>query len=352
MKKIHLIVKEVINETPESVRVVFNNPQINYEPGQFLTIACSPADKEVRRAYSLCSSPHTDTYPAIALKRVQGGQVSNWICDNIKEGQTITGFEPIGHFTAKPEADKRRHFVMIGGGSGITPLFSMIKSVLKEEPQSIVSLIYGNRNEEQIMFKKTLEEMSRQHPGRLRVVHVLSRPAANWQGPSGRLTADLLKELVYQLTPATAVEDTLFYLCGPSGMMETAVQTLTNIGVKGKQIHRESFTATIEESSTPPTPKAETEFSGESQVTVIDDGDEYHFTVPADELILEAGLDAGHDMPYSCQSGVCTACRGKITNGKATTDEADALTDAEIQEGYVLTCVAKALTPQITIELG
>ncbi|WP_224995149.1 ferredoxin--NADP reductase [Cesiribacter sp. SM1] len=356
---LNLRIREVVQETPDAISIVFEHPadkKITYKPGQFFTLIPTVEGKKVRRAYSVCTSPYTDPYPAVTVKRVEGGLVSNFLNSQLRAGDTLEVMEPMGHFTIEPDAAKRRHIVLLGGGSGITPLMSIAKSVLAQEPGSQVSLVYANRNLESIIFKKGLEELQQQYSSRFHVIHVLDQPPAGWTGPSGLLTPANLPQLLEQLPkwPQSEVE---YFVCGPEGLMICVDQTLQALNIPKAQVHKESFVAgKTEKVSEEPglaTPGAgATEGPKTREVTVILDGEEYKFSVEPDKTILETALDLDIDLPYSCQSGLCTACRGKCMSGKVHMDEDEGLSDSEKEEGYVLLCVGHPKTDDVIIEIG
>lgn len=355
IKYYNLRVRQVIQETADAISIVFDHPEekITYKPGQFFTLMPVIDGKKVRRAYSVCTSPYTDPYPAVTVKRVEGGLVSNFLADNLKTGDVLEVMEPMGTFTVEPRAEHTRHIILLGGGSGITPLMSIAKSVLQQEPNSQVSLIYANRNENSIIFRTTLEELQQSYPDRFKLIHVLDEAPLNWECPTGLLIPSLLKELLQQL-PQTPAEGTEYFMCGPEGMMVNVEETLKELPIPKERIHRESFVAgktqKVEGAADPVAaaddgPKAR-------EVTIILDGEEFKFTVQPDKTILETAIELDIDMPYSCQSGLCTACRGKCLSGKVTMDEEEGLSESEIEEGYVLNCVGHPLTDDVVIEIG
>jgi len=351
MKHFHLKVKEVIQETPDAVTIAFWHPlseMIKYQAGQFLTILLTINGEKVRRSYSMSSSPHTDTAPAVTVKRVQGGLVSNWLLDNVKEGDFLEVLEPMGHFQVLPDARNARSIVLIGAGSGITPLISIAKSVLKVEADSRVILLYGNRQEDSIIFKQQLEELQRVYGERFVLHYALSQPTGEWTGLKGRLTQTNILDILEGVggLGGPSVE---FFLCGPDGLMETTKETLMNWGIVEEKIHRESFaTATTH-------PVHEADEDDESlktqEIKVLYEGEEYTFNVEPHQTILEAALELDIDLPYSCQAGMCTACMGKCTSGKVQLDEEDGLTKSELAQGYILTCVARPVTKGVVIEI-
>lgn len=343
---LNLKVKEVVREIADAVSIHFEQPEgetISYKSGQFLTVIVNVNGKEERRAYSLCSSPFVDAHPAVTVKRVEGGLVSNHLNDNVKAGDVIKLMEPNGNFTTDFSASNERHIVLFGGGSGITPLMSIAKSTLDQEPNSKVTLVYANRNAESIIFDEAINKMS--SDDRFNVVHVLETISSEFECHEGYLS----KEIIAQVLETLEVGKAEIFVCGPTPMMDLTLSSLSALGVPDSQVRKESFVSTAD------TAKEENANDGEivaREITVIYDGDEYKYTVEPGETILEKGLDEDVDLPFSCQSGLCTACRGKCVSGKVKMDEDEGLSEAEINEGYVLPCVSHPLTDDVVIEIG
>lgn len=352
VKYFHLKVKEIVRETPEAITIHFWHPlseQIKYQAGQFLTLMPVIDGQKVRRSYSMSSSPQADTAPAVTVKRVPGGLVSNWLNDHLKEGDFLETMEPMGHFTVQPDVRNGRTVVLIGAGSGITPLLSIAKSVLKIETESRVVLLYGNRNETSIIFRDKLHEMGQQFGERLVVKHSLSQPLNGWQGHAGRLNKTQILRLLEEI-PALTATDCDYYLCGPDDMMEEAKRALAILEVNPARVHKESFVGAASHGEVVED-EADDDSLKTQEVTVLYEGSEYKFTVKPHQTILEAALDLDIDLPYSCQAGMCTACMGKCTSGKIRLDEEDGLTESELKAGYILTCVAHPLSKDVVIEV-
>lgn len=354
-----LRVKKVVNETADAVSVHFEKPAegFDYIAGQYLTLKVQVGDEELRRAYSLCSSPTEDEDLIVAIKRVSGGKVSNWIPDNIKEGDTIEVYPPLGKFTVEVDPARSHHYILLGGGSGITPLMSIIRTVLKSEPNSKMTLVYGNRNIDSIIFADKLEWLDGQYSDRFRVIHALNEAPEGWTGLTGMLTRQVLLPLFQDLLGIDNLKKT-FHMCGPAAMMEEAETALNFLGVDKSDIKRELFTAKIPQ--TDAEPKAETqspEGNGEVElkrdtyeVTVILDGKESVITVPPEKAVLDVAIQEGLDPPFACQLGICTTCRAMCHKGAVEMDESEGLTDDEIEEGFVLTCQAHPLMPGVVLE--
>jgi ring-1,2-phenylacetyl-CoA epoxidase subunit PaaE len=349
-----LTVKDVIQETKDAISIVFETPageNIKYKSGQFLTLIISVKGKEIRRAYSLCSSPFVDKDMAVMVKRVDDGLMSNWLPDNLKKGSKLRVMEPIGKFTTDYDKGNKRHIIMFAGGSGITPMMSIIKSILSQEPDSICSLIYCNRDIDSIIFKNELDRLQTIDEGRLHVIHVLDNAPMNWQGYSGLLNHDMLSKLVERI-PDWGIERTTYLMCGPEGMMKNVDTLLAARNISKDKIFKESFVQGTIDKEAKKEAAAESEELKERVVTIRYDGQEFKVTVPPNKAILETALDQGIDLPYSCQSGLCTACRGKALSGKVKLDEEEGLSQSERAEGYVLTCVGHPLTDDVVIEIG
>ncbi len=362
-----LNVVELTQETDDAVTIHFEHPQrqaVACAPGQFLTLIlpCGPGGKKERRAYSLSSTPSEAPRLSVTVKRVAGGLVSNYLLDTVRVGQQLEAMAPLGNFTLTPQPGAARSIVLVGAGSGVTPLMSILKAVLRDEPRSHVLLVYGNRNADSVIFGAQLRQLEAQHGGRLQVEHVYSQPT----GPvaahqhTGRLNRTMLLRILEQ-RPQFAPAGSEYFLCGPEGMMLEAKAALELLGVPAERIRRESFVAAAETQEA-----AATQPNGHGDVSAADDdgqvqartvtvhyeGSEYQFEVTPAQTILEAALDQDIDLPYSCQAGLCTACRGKCLSGKVHLDEREGLSDAEMKQGYVLVCVGHPLTSDVVIEIG
>ena len=353
MKYYRLKVQEIVKETPDTITIHFQQPSqepIPYKPGQFLTLIVEINGEKVRRSYSMSSSPHLDKTLAVSVKRVSNGKVSNYLNDRLRVGDSLEVMEPMGTFSPVLHASQQRHAVLFGAGSGITPLISIIKSILATESRSQVSLIYGNRNTESIIFRKQLEALSTQYAGRFNLVHVLSQPEDNWNGHTGRLNQTSILKLLEHL-PNVDRPDTEYYMCGPEGLMDEVKKALAIMHVASDRMHKESFVTSTSVVTPVVADEPVSNVIVTRDVTVIYEGSEYKFTVTPKQTILEAALDQDIDLPFSCQSGLCTACRGKCLSGKVKLDEEDGLSEHELKEGYVLTCVGHPLTNNVVIEI-
>ncbi|MFN8298131.1 MAG: 2Fe-2S iron-sulfur cluster-binding protein [Chitinophagales bacterium] len=347
MSRFHkLKVAEVRNETADAVSVSFQVPDelkanFNYLPGQYTTLKLVVNGENVNRSYSFCSSPFTGELPTIAIKRVSGGKGSNYINDNFKPGLEVEVMEPMGNFHSAISPANAKHYVLFAGGSGITPVFSILKSVLTQETGSRVTLFYGNRNEESIIFKNHIEDLLGTYASRLKVVHIFDTPLNAAHPYSGFMVKDMALKLLRENTDLN-FQQAEFFICGPTPMMKEVESALQLLGIPKERLHIEYFTAKAEEdkqaAGVGAAVKDETPFTGKTKVKIIWDGRQAEFEVSEKETILEAALDAGYDPPYSCMVAACCTCRAKLISGKVEMDDRESLTDAEIAKGYVLTC--------------
>ncbi|MFD1187936.1 2Fe-2S iron-sulfur cluster-binding protein, partial [Pontibacter rugosus] len=356
---LNLKVVEITKETVDAATIHFEHPDkknIDYKPGQFLTLIIPVEGKEIRRSYSLSSTPHESPRLSVTVKRVDGGLMSNYLLDTLQVGQEMKVMEPIGNFCLTCAPSNQRHVLLFGAGSGITPLMSILKAVLREEPNSQVTLVYGNRNEASVIFREQLQELQAKFEARLQVEYVYSQPTHDCEH-RGRMNQSLVLKILERRRLAK-VENAVYFMCGPEGMMEEVRHALDVLHVPADRIFRESFVSnklTDQQQQAQHGDVAASEDDGEittQTVTVIYEGAEYSFEVEPDQTILEAALEQDIDLPYSCQAGLCTACRGKCLSGKVHLDEREGLSDAEMEEGYVLNCVGHPLTNNVVIEIG
>ncbi len=338
-----LTVSKVEKETKDTITIHFDIPahlrsEFDYEPGQYLTLEAVLNDRKEKRSYSLCSSPLTDLSHAVTVKRLEGGLVSNYLNDNCFEGMVMNVMPPMGVFIPSLNEANEVHYVMIGGGSGITPLMSIIKSVLFLEPKSKVTLLYANRDQESIIFEKELEAMASKEGDRFNLVHCLSQPKAGWEGLSGRLDELALNKLLSK--HAGDVMRKEYFMCGPNGLIDCALETLTKRGVPGEQLHKEYFVIEA---------KGDVEGIETRTVKIIYENEEFEVTVDPETVILDAAIDADIDPPYACKAAACSACRAKLVSGKVHMDDREILSDDEIEQGYVLTCQSHPLTDDVVV---
>lgn len=338
-----LTIDRVEHDTADTVAISLAVPPADesvfrYKAGQYLTIKIDIDGVSHRRSYSLCSSPVLGEPLTIAVKKVSTGVVSAWLKDHVEPGQTLEVYPPMGNFTKELHPEQARHYLMVAGGSGITPILSLMKSVLHVESQSIVTLFYANRNEASIIFDKSIQNLVDQYPGRCRVVHILEEPTTSQRSfVLGQVSSSVFSELISAWVPSFSTVEA--FVCGPEPMMDVVIAELRKQGLSDDRIHREYFTL----STTPMSSEQTTQSSNElvtRRVRIRLYGQEHEFDVEPDETILSAAQRANLDPPYACQIGACCTCRAKLVQGTAIMDEREALSDDEIADGYVLTCQA------------
>ncbi|MFN0049124.1 MAG: 2Fe-2S iron-sulfur cluster-binding protein [Cytophagales bacterium] len=348
IKTYQLKVKEVIKETAQAISIVFDNSKdkIQYRSGQFITLNLTIDGQKVKRSYSLSSSAFTESDLIVCVKSVDNGLVSNYLNKNIKAGDIVEIDEPMGHIKVIPE-NKPRTILLFAAGSGITPIFSIIKTILTKEQHSKVHLFYGCRNRDEIIYQKELEKYQNQFSDRFSLEYVMSQPDDFWVGLNGRINEKLAIHFIKRHAALTA-KDCQYYMCGPTGMMDGILKALDLLEIPKNQVFKENFHLKEENSVVDIISAA---VSGKSKVKVIDGKKTYEFEVAQNETILSVAQKLGYGLPYSCQAGMCTACMGKCTTGKVRMTEADGLTDNEIKQGYVLTCVGHPDAAEVVIEL-
>jgi ring-1,2-phenylacetyl-CoA epoxidase subunit PaaE len=355
MSKFHTLeVASVKQETSDAISISFKIPaelqeEYTYKQGQYLTLQAIIGDLDVRRAYSLCSSPVTGEMPAVTCKRVEGGKMSNYLANEIKPGMMMNVMPPQGRFFTEMDAAHQKHYILVGGGSGITPLISIIKTVLIKEPNSICTLIYGNRNLASIIFKNELDALAEKNPGRLHLVYSLDTAEAGWNGVTGLLTADKISSLIKEAHGTITNRE--YFLCGPEGLMTQARTAFNQLNLPSANVHIEFFTAPVADKKVEPAKEEPAlDFEG-SKVFVTLDGKEREIIIKDNKLsILHAAIKAGMDAPFSCEAGICSTCMAKVTEGTVRMDENNILSDEEVARGYVLTCQSHPTSKIVRLE--
>jgi len=353
MSKFHrLVVAKVERETRDAVAITFAVPDALAEPfrfaaGQHLTLRADIGGQDVRRSYSICSSVQDKTL-RIAVKRNPGGVFSAWANETLKAGDALDVLPPLGHFNVPLAAGNRKHYAGFAAGSGITPLISLVKTTLAAEPRSEFTLFYGNRASGTVMFKEELAALKDTNLTRFNLVHVLSREAQDIELLHGRIDrakADALLTHWLDLDSVDAV-----FVCGPDGMMQAVAEALKARGYPDAKIRIERFATSVPRHEHRPAKPVEPGHT-ECEVTVVLDGATRTFTLEkGKESILEAGLKAGIEIPYSCKSGVCSTCRAKLTAGEVDMDVNFALEDYEVARGFVLTCQSHPVTDKVAVD--
>lgn len=348
-----LIVKEVRQETPDCVSVSFDIPdglkkEFQFTAGQNLTLRTwLNGNEEVRRSYSLCSSP-LDNEWRVAIKKVPGGQFSGFANEQLKKMSMLEVMPPTGKFTIEPKAGQKKNYVAFAAGSGITPIISIIKTVLRTEPESQFTLIYGNKNRTSIIFKEELEALKNKFMSRFRVIHVLSRELTDATINHGRIDAEKCNALFTKHVELDADE---FFLCGPEGMIFCVRDFLKSKGIDEKHIHFELFTSPNDKQRTTVAQRVtEEEHVPKSRVVIIRDGRQFEFDLEYDsEPILDAAIHNGIDLPYSCKGGVCSTCSARVTEGEVKMDVCYALEPDDVAKGFILTCQSHPKTERVVV---
>jgi len=340
-------------ETEDAISISFQIPDelketFRYKQGQYLTLRADIGGESVRRAYSLCSCPLTDDHLTVTAKRVDGGKMSNYLNQSVQIGMKIEVMPPEGRFFTEMNAANRKHYVLIGGGSGVTPLISIIKTVLLAEPDSKCSLIYGNRNSQSIIFKEELDQLAQKNPGRLQIYYSLDQGEPGWNGETGLLKKDKVVDLIRGTY--NEISEREYFLCGPSGLMDEVKDAFSYLNLPKDHVHIEFFTAPASSDEPKETAPAEDlNFDG-SKVVVILDNKEYELFIKDNTTILHAALKAGIDAPFSCEAGICSTCMAKVLEGSVRMDENNILTDDEVKKGYVLTCQSHPTARVVRLE--
>jgi ring-1,2-phenylacetyl-CoA epoxidase subunit PaaE len=340
-----LYIKDVKRETPHAVSVAFTIPAelqsaYQYIAGQYITLKLTLDGKEIRRAYSLCSSPNSGEL-RIAIKSVQDGSFSNFANNNLKVGDIIEVSQPEGKFTFEPNAERQKNYAAFTAGSGITPVMSILKSVLESEPNSSFVLVYGNKSSEETIFYQELHDLQQKYVGRLFVHYVFSQ--ANNGDLFGRIDKAAVNFVLNNKHKEKEFDK--FYLCGPEEMILLVSDVLKEHNIAEKDIKFELFSTSSSKEN-----KAVGNETGHTKITIMVDDEETTFEMSQKQTVLEAALKQGIDAPYSCQGGICSSCIARITNGTAEMKKNSILTDGEVAEGLVLTCQAHPTSSELYID--
>ena len=347
-----LRVREVRPDTDEAVIVSFDVPEAERETfrftqGQYLTLRADVGGEDLRRSYSICAGVD-DGELRVGVRKVNGGKFSNWVNSQLKAGDTIQVFPPQGRFFVPIDAKSERHYVGIAGGSGITPILSIMKTVLAQEPKSRFTLIYGNRRQASTMFKEEIEDLKNEYLTRLSLHHVFSDEIVDSPLMAGIMNREKIAEFLGTLVEPASISHA--FICGPYQMNDEAEAALLAAGVKPEAIHIERFGTAEMQQGKPAPHEVRPEDAEAATVVLIRDGlsREFAFT-KSDPSLLDAAARAGLEVPYSCKSGVCSTCRCKLVEGQVRMDKNFALEKHEVEAGFILSCQAHALTPRVVI---
>jgi ring-1,2-phenylacetyl-CoA epoxidase subunit PaaE len=351
-----LRVQDVRRETNDCVSVAFAVPddlreEFRFIQGQNITIRTRVGEEEIRRSYSICSSPFEEEL-RIAVKKVPGGLFSTYANDQLRMGDELEVLPPTGKFYTALDPAKPKNYLAFAAGSGITPILSLIKTVLAAEPDSQFTLVYGNRHRPSIIFREELEALKNRYMHRLALHHILSREKTDISLHQGRIDALKCGELCDKLIDLAGTDEV--FLCGPAQMIFTVKRWLEEKGVDHRKIHFELFhtqeglpsAGSVEDAAvrTPLTGKI-------SRVTVRLDGTSFEFDLPFEgDPVLDAALFQGADLPFACKGGVCCTCRAKLVEGKVEMDVNYALEEDELAEGFILTCQSHPRSEKVVID--
>jgi ring-1,2-phenylacetyl-CoA epoxidase subunit PaaE len=336
-----LKVKEVKRETADAVSITFDIPEnlksdYKYIQGQYLTLKMMINDEDIRRSYSVCSSPYLNEDLRVAVKAVEGGRMSTYVNTQLKSGDVLEVMTPMGSFHSKLDAKQSKKYVLFAGGSGITPMLSHIKSILNQEPNSSITLVYANKNEASTIFHADLKALENNQFNR---IDVLEEGATK-----EKCRAIIEKHLDLKNTNE-------IFICGPGPMMENVKAVLETLQIAKEKIHIEYFSAVIADIEKAEVKAVDTNANVNADITILQYGIETTFKLATKGMsVLDAAVQAGVDAPFSCKGAVCCTCRGKVLEGQVKMDANFALTDKELEEGFILTCQAHPLTEKVVID--
>ena len=341
-----LQIKDIHRETDKAVSISFNVPEnlkntFEFKAGQYVTLKTILDGEEIRRDYSLCSSPKSGNLK-VAVKEVKGGTFSAFANTTLKVGDLLEVAPPKGRFIFEPNDSKTKNIALFAAGSGITPILSIIKCALEEEIHSKIILVYGNKTTQDTMFLKELLDLQHQYSNRFSIQFVFSQ-ADEDNAVFGRIEKSTVNYVMKNKYKHIDVD--AYYICGPEEMIHTVKSVLTEHGIAEDRIHFELFKA-AKQTDTP----VKNITSGKTRVTVMLDDVETTFEMSPEQSVLDAALDEDLDAPYSCQGGICSSCLAKLKEGEVKMRQNNILTDSEVAEGFILTCQSHPLTPTIYVD--
>jgi ring-1,2-phenylacetyl-CoA epoxidase subunit PaaE len=348
-----LTVREVRRETHDCVSITFEVPEqlkeaFRFLQGQYITLKTKIGGEEVRRSYSICSSP-LDHELRVAVKKVPNGVFSTYANELLKAGDSLEIMPPMGKFFTPLLSSQKKNYVGFAAGSGITPLLSIIKTTLQTEKESTFTLVYGNRNRHSIIFRETLEALKNKYMNRFRLIHILSRETTDTPLNSGRIDADKCLTLCDKTIDLQRTDE--FFLCGPEEMIFSVKNVLEEKGVAAQKIHFELFTTAGQQNKKIQQLETETDKGPKSKITVKLDGISFDFELSQKgEAILDAALKQGADLPYACKGGVCCTCRAKLVEGQVDMEVNYGLEPDEIEQGFILTCQSHPKSEHVVVD--
>jgi len=347
-----LLIADVYKDTEECSVITFDIPEnlkqeFQYKQGQHLTLRAIIDNQDVRRSYSLCSSP-LDNEWKVAIKKIEDGLFSTYANDVLKKGDTLEVMPPHGNFYRECTPDKPKNYIGFAAGSGITPILSIIKTHLAAEPQSTFKLFYLNRNVKSIIFKEEIEALKSTYFNRIELFYFLTKEYRNVPLMNGRFTSEKMDVITSKIIDATSIDEC--FICGPESMIFLIRDSLVSAGLSKEHIHYELFTAGNSAEDKNRVKKILEKKVEGTEVTIIDGGKEFHFTMSKEfDNILDGALAAGADLPFACKGGVCSTCRCKVIEGEAEMKLNYALDESELKRNYVLSCQAVPTSSKITV---
>lgn len=356
MAKFHQIkVRDVYKETKDCSVISFDIPEemkheFKYAHGQHLTLRAFIDGQDVRRSYSLCSSPVEDQWK-VAVKKINGGQFSSFVHENLKKGDVVDLMPPNGVFNTPIEPEKAKNYIVFAAGSGITPILSIIKTHLALEPKSKFQLFYLNRSVKSIIFKEEIEQLKNKYFGRLEIFHFLTKEHRSIELLNGRFTEEKLQILTEKIIDVASVNEC--FICGPEAMIFLIRDELMKAGLPKDKIHFELFNTGNSEADKERTKHILEKKVEGTEVTIIDGGKEFHFIMDDDfDNILDGALAAGADLPFACKGGVCSTCRCKVIDGTVEMKINYALDENEVAKNYILSCQAVPTSEKVVVDFG
>jgi ring-1,2-phenylacetyl-CoA epoxidase subunit PaaE len=347
-----LKVKDVRRETEACVSISFEVPgsllsEFAFLQGQHLTLRTYLDGEEVRRSYSICTSP-SEVDLRVAVKKISGGQFSTYANERLCKGDTLDVMTPLGSFHTQLDPAARKHYVAFAAGSGITPIMSIMKTTLETEPGSRFTLFYGNSKTDTIIFREDIEALKNRYMRRLSVHHVLSREDLGMPLFYGRITGEKCRKFFQKLLDVKDIDE--FFLCGPESMIGEVKEALTSMGISERRIHFELFTSPVGKLGEGTKKWEPPKESIASSVTITLDGKTFQFDLMSSgDTILEGALKAGADLPFACKGGVCCTCKAKLLDGGVDMEVNYGLEPEEVEAGYVLTCQSHPKTGRVVL---
>lgn len=348
-----LTVREVRRETNDCVSIAFEIPEqlktlFQFIQGQYITLRTTIGGEEVRRSYSICSSP-LENELRVAVKKVANGIFSTYANELLKAGDRLDVMPPIGKFFTPLKPEQKKNYVGFAAGSGITPLLSIIKTTLQTETESSFTLVYGNRNRHSIIFRETLEALKNKYMNRFRLIHILSREKTDAPLNAGRIDANKCLVLCDKTINLQQTDE--FFLCGPEEMIFSVKNVLEQQGVASQKIHFELFTTTKQQQKKISVQEEEMDKGPRSKISVKLDGISFDFELSHNgDAILDAALKHGADLPYACKGGVCCTCRAKLVEGEVDMEVNYGLEPDEIKQGFILTCQSHPTSEKVVVD--